>query len=62
MGKGGRLVKLTALPLSFAVVTKSGDLNFLEPSEPVQACKGTDLPLPLVVNTSSIRNKALHYF
>ena len=25
---------------------KSGNLNFLEPSEPLQACNGTDLPLP----------------
>ena len=29
------------------MVTKSGNLNFLEPSEPVQACNGTVLPLPL---------------
>jgi len=29
-----------------AVVTKSGKLNFLEPSGPVQACNGTALPLP----------------
>jgi len=28
-----------------AVVTKSGNLNFLEPSVPVQACSGTDFPL-----------------
>ena len=27
---------------------KSGNLNFLEPSGPLQACNGTDLPLPLV--------------
>ena len=27
---------------SCAVVTKSGDLNFLEPSGPAQACNGTD--------------------
>ena len=26
---------------------KSGNLNFLEPSGPLQACNGTDLPLPL---------------
>jgi len=25
---------------------KSGNLNFLEPFGPVQACNGTDLPLP----------------
>ena len=41
MGKGGRCVRLTALPPSCAVVTKSGKLNFLEPSGPVQACNGT---------------------
>ena len=27
-----------------AVVKKSGNLNFLEPSGPLQACNGTDLP------------------
>ena len=26
---------------------KSGNLNFLEPSGPLQACNGTPLPLPL---------------
>jgi len=44
-GKGGRCVRLTTLPPSCAVVTKSGNLNFLEPCGPVQACNGTDLPL-----------------
>jgi len=32
------------LPPSCAVVTKSGNLNFLEPSGPVQACNRTALP------------------
>jgi hypothetical protein len=45
--KGGRCVRLTTLPPSCAVVMKSGNLNFLEPSGPLQACKGTALPLPL---------------
>jgi len=27
-----------------AVVMKSGNLNFLEPSGPLQTCNGTDLP------------------
>ena len=36
---------LTTLPPSYAVVMKSGNLNFLEPSGPLQACNGTDLPL-----------------
>jgi len=42
--KGGRCVRLTTLPLSCAVVMKSGNLNFLEPSGPLSACNGTDLP------------------
>ena len=45
-GKGGQCVRLTTLPPSCAVVTKSGNLKFLEPSGPLQACNGTDLPLP----------------
>ena len=35
--------KADNLPLS-CVVTKSGNLDFLEPSGPVQACNGTALP------------------
>jgi len=34
-GKGGRCVRLTTLPLSCAVIMKSGNLNFLEPSGPL---------------------------
>jgi len=37
-------VRLTTLPPSCAVVMKSRNLNFLEPSEPLRACNGTDLP------------------
>jgi hypothetical protein len=44
-GKGGWWVRLTTLPLSCAVVMKSGNLNFLEPSGPLQTCNGTALPL-----------------
>jgi len=47
-GKGGRCIRLTTLPPSCAVVVKSGNLNFLEPSGPFQACNGTALPLPLL--------------
>jgi hypothetical protein len=36
--------KADNLPPSCAVVTKSGNLNLLEPSGPVQACNGTALP------------------
>ena len=46
---------LTTLPPSCAVVMKSGNLNFLEPSGPLQACNGTALPLPLLVkDTASV--------
>jgi len=48
-GKGGRCVRLTTLPPSCAVVTKSGNLNFLEPSEPDQACNGTALYIYICV-------------
>jgi hypothetical protein len=48
-GKGGRCVRLTTLPLSCAVVTKSGNLNFLEPSGSVPACNGTALPFWLFI-------------
>ena len=43
-GKGDRCVRLTTLPPSCAAVTKSGNRNFLEPSGPLRACNGTDLP------------------
>ena len=43
-GKGGRCVRLKTLPPSCAVVMKSGNLNSLEPSGPLQACNGTALP------------------
>ena len=46
-GKGGRCVRVTTLPPSCAVVMKSGNLNFLEPSGPLQACNGTALTLIL---------------
>jgi hypothetical protein len=37
-GKCDRCVRLTTLPPSCAVVKKSGNLNFLEPSGPHQTC------------------------
>ena len=45
--EGEMVVRLTTLPPSCAVVVKSGNLNFLEPTGPLQACNGTALPLPL---------------
>ena len=43
-----------------AVVMKSGNLNFLEPSGPLQACNGTDLFLPLCVYIHSIDFKGIY--
>ena len=43
--KCGRCVKLTTIPSFCAIVMKSVNLNFLEPSGPLQACNGTALPL-----------------
>jgi len=51
--KGGRCVRLTTLPPSCVVVTKSGSLNFLEPSGPVQACNGIALPFTFLPNNAS---------
>jgi hypothetical protein len=45
-GKGGQCVRLTTLPPSCAVVMKSGNLNILEPSGPLQVCNGIALLLP----------------
>jgi len=42
--KSGQCVRLTTLSPSCAVVMISGNLNFLEPSGPLQVCNGTDLP------------------
>ena len=61
MGKGGRCVRLTTVPPSCAIVMKSGNLNFLEPSGPLHACNGTALPLPLTIyhqNVRRLRRKA----
>ena len=35
---------------------KSGNLNFLEPSGPLQACNGTALPLPLSIYQTKRRH------
>ena len=39
-GKSGRCIGLTTLPPYVPIVLKSGSLNILEPSGPVQACNG----------------------
>jgi len=48
VGRGGRCVRLTTLPPSCAVIMKSGNLNFLEPSVPLQTCNGTAVPFKIV--------------
>ena len=61
-GKADRCVRLTTLPPSCAVVMKSGNLNFLEPSGPLQVCNGTALPLPLTRMHVIWRQKLLHCY
>jgi len=42
------------------VVMKSGNLNFLEPSGPLQACNGTALPLHrMLVKTLSLTHSKI---
>jgi hypothetical protein len=43
--KGGRCVRLTTHHLHVPIILKSGSLNLLEISGPVQACNGIALPL-----------------
>ena len=59
--KSGRCVRLTTLPPSCAVVTKSGSLNFLEPFGSVQACNGTALPLPIYTKIVQVRFYFISY-
>ena len=40
--------------LHVPIVLKSGSLNPLEPSGPLQACNGIALPLPLLLNNQRI--------
>ena len=55
---------LTPLPTSCAVVTKSGNLNFLEPSGRVQACNGTALLFTRLSSVHGYRPNSCktHYF
>ena len=64
MGKGGRCIRLTTLPPYCAVIMKSGNINFLELSGPLQACNGTALHIyiqlfifivPLIVGGEGLR-------
>jgi len=49
-GKGGRCIGLTTLHLHVPIGMKSGSLNLLEPSGPIQACNGIALRVPLISN------------
>ena len=44
---------------------KSGNLNFLEPSAPLQACNGTDLPITTTIcaitQKSAVLNKCVNF-
>ena len=42
--------KADNLTTILAVVMKSRNLNFLEPSGPLQACNGAALPLPFLTS------------
>jgi NADPH:quinone reductase-like Zn-dependent oxidoreductase len=54
-GKCGRCVRLTTLPPSCAAVKKSGNLSFLEPSGPLQACNETALPFTLNIRWGKMK-------
>jgi len=47
------------LPPSCAIVMKSGNFNFLEPSGPLQACNGIALPLG-AVQISALKSVCCH--
>ena len=53
-GKGSRCVRLTNLPPSCAVFMNSENLNFLEPSGPLQACNGTALPFTTIISITYV--------
>ena len=48
------MLKADNLPPSCAVVTKSGKVNFLEPSGPLRACNVTALPLPFITYSERV--------
>ena len=52
--------KADNLPPSCAVVTKSGNLNFPEPSGPLRACSGTALPLYIYIYIEESNREVSH--
>jgi hypothetical protein len=65
-GKGGRCVVLTTLHIHVPIVLKSGNVNLLDPSGPVQACNGIALPLYynvfVIVYAQTFRISVFVYF
>jgi hypothetical protein len=55
-------IRLTTLPPSYAVVMKSGNLNFLEPSGPLWACNGTALLLEEVMCLHTVQDMLIYRF
>jgi len=60
-GKCGRCVRLTTLPPSCAVVMTSGNLNFVEPSGPLQARNGIALPFSTSICTEILPYSLSHF-
>ena len=64
-GKGGRCVGMENFPPSDVSVLKSGSLNLLETSGPVQTCNGIALPLRILVmeqfECSCVRKNGRNY-
>ena len=50
------------LPPSCAVVMKSGNFKFLEPSGPLHACNGTDLPFIIYISLSIFLNLSITHY
>ena len=55
-GKGGRCVRPSNLPPSCAVIMKSWNFKFLQPSGPLQACNGTALSFILHITANRFLN------
>ena len=58
--KGGRCLRLTTLPPTCATVVKSGNLNFMEHSGPLQTCSGTALPVYTVFPAYFVQQSQLY--
>ena len=56
LGERRPVRKVDNLPPSCVVVTKSGNLNFLEPSGPLQACNGTALTFTYFTANLRVQN------